>query len=295
MKSEHGTTIFELLISLLLFSLLASIAATTLQSSQRFAAIRTRVQARDAFAGVVESIDRGAQRARALSGIQTIKFHPPGTLRDSRGESIAPSRTTGIAPGSGAVSFLRLNPGAILHRAASGSRRDLIFCSFQRVALSKTNESGLWLAIAPEWYAEAAARAELIGKTDACKPGFAYRIPLRPAIHPVFSGSVFSGGAASSNDNADPTSLELRNTLTVVEVEESVSLYRANNDSLRRVAHQTGDNQPLLYGVAAFQVTPQLSSRAFTVAVQFTASKVVHSHAFPLWPAENIHPLDLAF
>lgn len=289
---DQGFTLLEVLTCVFLFSLLGIIVTSRLQASQVFfATTRAKIEAEESFTSLLQVLDRGLDRHQSLLAVDAIRFHPPGALRDAAGQDIIRSRTTAVAPGSTPVSFLRLNPAQLLRRLPGEARRQF-FCSPARLDLTAVNETGLWLVLTADGYCEAAARTRLALDYTArsvCASGIVYEVPLEEARHPLFTKTLLPSGKEITVPPSRQTLVQ--GAIAIVPIEESFTIYRDSRNTVRRVSHQTLDNQPVLYGAEELIVREE-QNHSILIFVRFAGGRRQQTRR-PLHRYKPLHPLDM--
>jgi hypothetical protein len=299
-----GAAIAELLTGLflanLVFLLVLSSARAAFSSYQAISAKQEQVDKTNKLRQVL-SIPLDASRARYA--LTTVRTHPNGMILGLDGTPHPIHRRTGETTpknGSDAISFLELEQNLafrVLNAGSPGSSRQqsFVLCGASKSAVN-VNQLNYWLAVGIDGYIETQGSMRRIAdRLNECRGGRKFRGTFSLVSHPMFGkrrSSKTNGPAAVDFSEEERLTL-LARSISLLPVKECYTIYIDLKMRLRRLAHNTQENQPIAYGFDTLKFAPGVLSGAgemIVVSVVLTASPGRHRETYEfrlVYPGEN--------
>jgi hypothetical protein len=302
-KTMAGVALAELLTGLflanLLFLLVLSAARAALSSYQVISTKQEQVDKTNKLRQVLRIPLDASQVRYALT---TVRLHSSGIILGLDGTPHPIYRRaseTTPKEGSDAISFLELEQNLIFHVLNAGfsehsREQSFVLCSANKPTVN-LNQLNYWLALGVDGYIEAQGSVRRIAdRLHDCRGGRKFRGTLSLASHPMF-------GRKNSQRTSDPAvylSEEERltlfaRTINLLPVKECYTIYIDRKMRLRRLAHNSQENQPIADGFNTLRFalsTASGASKTINVSVVLTKSLGTRGETYEFrltYPGEN--------
>ena len=247
----RGFGTIELLASLFISACICAIAYPAMHVCiKNYYNISNRIEETSRLFQIINVIQRGLDAKEALFGLPAIWTHPTGGLSNVYGESITQNELSqkilnNINPTSNAVSIRTLdskNIYLVISQDTLGNKITLRLCGNNAPNSNIDN----WLAISVDGHT--AIKGHLVRASISSLE--CANLQTLKGVFEYITDPVFS-----SSQNLSPQTWQLR---TILPITDAFTIYLDKNETLKRAAHYSNENQPMARDIKTFK-TLQIS------------------------------------